>query len=698
MPEIGEEITEPNVLFKGGLPDFKSLTHEKCTSAMGNYILQFEHCVTQIENNLAEAEENRTDILDMVVEPLETVGAPFEMTWSLVKTLYLAGSNLIPGDSFHSLHERARHARSLKYNSYYIYNALKKCDSTRLTEEDQRVVSKFLTEGKLNGLDLQGDNKIIFAELSKKLAGEKHKFRTRVEVAKKEFKHTITDTNITRDFPEDLLNAMVRGRDSISTFTGPWDVTLSVYDRFMEYCPDRDLRWNTWLASRQVASAFSYNAELQNSNTLEYIRSLRRDLSKVLGYETFAHMSMETKMVDSVEKVEQFLTFLLNKAKPAQERELTELQRFAEERGFDNKIQLWDIPYWQRKQRKSVYNWDDIALKDYFPLDRVLTGLMDLCSEVFSLKFELVHDVSTWHPSVTYYRVFEADSPKPVAGLYIDPYHREGKPIGASEDGGVHVVCLRPSGRAFASCCPLVAVVANFTPPLSDYPSLLSFSDVDNLFRKFGTALQQVLCTVNYSEVSGLSNIEWDAVQVVGNVMSLWLNNPEIVKRISGHFKTGEPLSADALRVQEVRRHMAGYNLTSEIYLSTLDLRLHMKKDFWLSIIREEWGNHFPSFPLDRGDSHPCSFTQSISGHLSAAYYTRLWARMLAADVYTAFAQPQPNIKSIGTRFRDTFLAFGGSCHPSEVFRRFQGRDPEPDALLKTLGINNEASSSSEIS
>ncbi|XP_014287509.1 uncharacterized protein [Halyomorpha halys] len=674
LPESNPENLNQNPLFKSGLPDFDNLTLDNCSMTFGKYILDFEHCVRETENKVVENKEGGIDIFEDVIDRFEESGAQLEATWGLLKTLVMVDRKIIPTEKYMPLHERARSARSLKYRSRYIYNLLKGCDLNKLTEEEQRVISKFRLEGKLNGLELGVEGAELFQQIMIKLAKETNDFGEKYKISLPKYSHTITDGMVTRDFPEDLLKSMSINRSG-NELEGPWNVNLKCAEKFLRFCPERRLRWNTWLAQRQVSSVES-DPQLNNSTTLEAIRRLRRDMANILGYITYAHMSMETKMAGSVANVQQTLNLLLNKAKELQSSEIESLQEFAEDRGFRGRLELWDVPFWERRQKQELFNWDERNLREYFPYEKVINGLFDICSEMFSLRFE-VSKAKTWHKDVKLINIYEQESTRPIAGVYIDPFAREDK----TPTGG-QVVCIRPSARALGPTMPLAAIIFSFKPPSSKEPCLLDFEGVENVFKKFGHALQQLLSTVNYMEVSGLSFIEWDAVEVVSNVMSLWLNDPEILEKISGHYKTKEPLPITSL--DDVRRHLSGYYLSEELYKANLDLELHSSNEFWNKVVKRLWPEHF-IFDLDPNDLHPCSMIQSFAGVFGAAYFSHVWARMLAQDVYTSF-QSETDKKNVGLRFRDTFLSFGGACHPNEVFRRFQGRDPSPEALLASIG------------
>lgn len=675
------------MLSENGLPEFNDLSIEKCIAAISKQSLEYENGVKQIEERTAECK----NAFKEVFQPLEKVDGPLELTWGMAKALYLGNSSLMPTKSYIKIHERAQKARASKFNSKPIFQAAvnEKNRMKNLTNEEQRLLDKYILEGRLNGLDVDGLKKERLNSVLVELQKEKHMFREKVNTATKLFSHVIENPEFVREFPESLLKAMsVQNKAS----KGPWKVTLQphIYEPFMQHCPVREIRWNTWQAHTQRCSGYG-NKDLETSTHLEKIRSLRREQASILGYESFIEMSMETKMAGSLENIYTHLDSLLEHARPMQDIELDLLQDYAKDRGFDNKLELWDIPYWQRKQKWSLYNFDEDKIREYFPLPKVVNSLFNLCSTLFKIQIVEQPNVHTWHKDVKFYDVFDETSNAPIAGFYLDPYAREDEKIRVYDDAGWHVSIRNKSTSTGTT--PLSALIFNFQAPEGPKPSLLSFHEVGILFTRFGHSLRHLLTRANYSEVAGLTNVEWDAAEVCGQVMTHWLYEPHTIEAISGHYKTEEPLSNDIVKnLENVGKHMAGYKLCRELYLSRLDLELHSKKTFWRDLVREMWPKYH-ALPFDKYDSHPLSFTKIMSDEWGAAYYSNVWSRMIAADVYSAFEEARhgdKDIMSVGKRYRDTFLALGGSCKPSEVFRRFRGRDPSPQALLNHLGLVNK--------
>lgn len=706
MPEIGEDLPEKNPLLRvdDGLPEFSALTIEKCMVAVGKQAINFENGVQDIENELKNCNSSGPETVFRTLEvfdKLEELAAPLELTWGLAKTLYLGNQSLMPTKSYLSIHERAMRARTSRFNSKEIYNTIKNANlqpNVDLSEEQKRIMQKYLLEGRLNGLELDSDKKEHLKEVRNNIAQEQTKFKNKLEIASKQFTHTITNPEIMKEFPHHIKKDM--STDSLHAEKGPWKVILKSYmvSSFLEYCSIRDLRWNVWQADTRKASSNNDKA-LDNSTHVESLRRLRRDQATILGYNSFVDMSMETKMAGSIHNVRNVLNTILESARPAQEHEIQSLEEFAAENGFNANLELYDVPYWQRKYRKHHFNYDDMVLREYFPFPKVLNGLFQLCEKLYGIKIIERSNMNTWHKDVRYFDIHDSAAELPLAGFYLDPYTREEEKIFQKSSGWM--LSMRNKSK-IVDTTPLASLILSLNPPEGNIPSLLSLKEVSILFNKFGHALQHLLSQATYSDVSGLSNIEWDAVGICGHVMSNWLTDKDVLKSISYNHTTEQQLTDDMIHsIIQVNQHMKGFELCREIYLANLDLELHSSKDFWYDVVKRIWPDHIV-FPLDKRDAHPCSFSQIFIEQWAAAYYSHIWSKFVAADIFSAFYEDplEETISTVGKRFRETFLELGGSNHTSELFRRFRGRDPTPKALIKYLGFEkykNQSSKDNEV-
>ncbi|OXU26067.1 hypothetical protein TSAR_002648 [Trichomalopsis sarcophagae] len=693
LPEIGEDLPEKNPLLKEEtmLPEFNRLSIERCIAAIGKQTIEFEQGIKALEKDIEESKN--LDIFKDVFEPIEKLEIPLQTTWGISKVLYFGNQSLMPTKSYLSIHKRAWTAISQKYDSQPLNEACKKVneDTQKLTDEQKRILQKYLLEGRLNGLNLDETERHHFRVLIRQISMKSEEFRQKLEVVTNLFKHKITDPQKMKGFPEEFLKTVAV--DPAQYEVGPWIITLKphIVQTFMEYCPDGLERFNIWLSNVLKCSNHG-EQEVETASLVNGITSDRCEIARYLGFKHFAEMSMSTKMAGSLDNVYKFLDTLRNAAFPHQIREIDELTDFARERGFEGLLKQWDVPYWARKQKRTLYNYDEEILKEYFPLPKVLEGLFKLIKNLFNVEIIEREKVDVWHKDVRFFDVYdlEVSDSEPVGSFYFDPYARGDQKLLANRHFGWVLIMRNKS--VINGTKPLTSLIYNFQPPLKDgTPSLLTFRGVQSLFENFGHVLQQVLTRVNSAEIAGLSNIEWDAASTSKHLMAHWVYEPEVLKSISSHCETGETLDDETIEnLRRSRTHMSGFNLCKELYLCKFDLDLHSIRKPWEAIMKKNWKEHFV-FPEDKKDSHVCSWDAIFVDNLGAAYYSDLWSKMLAADVYSAFQESHGDAdhqRKIGGRFKDTFLSLGGSVPANEVFRRFRGRDPSLKALIKHLKIN----------
>ncbi|XP_043285115.1 probable cytosolic oligopeptidase A isoform X2 [Venturia canescens] len=619
-----------------------------------------------------------------------------DSTWGIAKALYFGNQSLMPTSYYQSIHNRILKARGTVHISVPIYRACKAAlenKDTKLTQSQSRALTKITLEGRLNGLELAPKMKDHFDFSHRKIIVRQDEVNKKILCATKLFKHQITNPTVVKDFPEDYLKIIAV--DPANPQKGPWKITLEphIMTPFMELCPSSDLRWNVW----QALVTRGYQGDennLRTSTAIETIRDHRMKYSKLLGYKSYAHLSMETKMAGSLDNVYNVLDTLLDAAYPSQMVELNELEKFAQERGFDNTLRDWDIDYWARKHRRSVLNVKDEILRDYFPLPIVLRGLFDLVERLFDVKMVETRKTDVWHPDVRFFDVIDLNgsSDEPIASFYLDPYAKRDNGLRMQRDAGWMVAIRNRSVPT--STKPLAALIFNFQRPTNDKPSLLSFRDVAVLFHKFGYALQHLLTKAELSTVAGMSNVEWDATGISGHFLENWLYEPSMIRQVSSHYDTAAPLPEDFVQsLTNIRSHMAGFKLSQELYYSKFDMKLHELDEFWVPMMERLWKEHFV-IPLDKTNNHLTSWVEIFVGQWGAAYYSDVWARMAAADAYSTFQELPAGDKKLeketATRYRETFLSLGGSVPALEVFRKFRGRDPNPKALLKNLCLRTD--------
>lgn len=661
--------------------------------AIGSQAGAVEKLVKRVEGEINDLKENEKLDVSRVFKEFDEVTGPLDTTWGIAKALYLGNSTLIPTKSYMNIHERARNARASRFCNKTLFEALQEQEVD--DPEEKRLLQKYLLEGKLNGLSLNNDTRNGLKEILMQMGKERAIFKNKVNVSMHSFAHVVNDYQLIRDFPTNLLDATAVDSNA-PVNQGPWKFTLQpqIVEGFLKYCPDRTQRWNIWQANTRKASNY-VEQSLENSTHLEKIRGLRCRQAKILGYPNFATMSMQTKMIKEVPQLKEVFSKLLQFAGPAQSVEIEQLQQFAIKSGFEHRLELYDVTYWQRKYLLSEHKIDEEALRVYFPLPRVFSGLFALSEKLFNIKIVERKDAQVWQPAVKYFDVYDCDSANsnhPVGGFYIDCYSKENK-FGKNNGWMVSV----RNRNLSAHLSPLCALIFNFNAPVDDKPYLLNIEDLKMVFKTFGSAMQHLLTKASFTDLAGLSGVEWDASQVAGYVMCNFLDNPTILKTISGHAESDEPMCDEmANNVRLLKTHLAGYNLCQELYLSDLDIELHQSELFWGEIVRKLWPI-YRCMPFDKKDAHPCSWTEIFSGDWGAAYFSHLYSKMIAADISDAFLENSQDITVVGKRFKNTFLSSGSTLPTAEVFRHFRGRDPSVEALLRSLDIFQQSQTSGEL-
>ncbi|KAK2720582.1 hypothetical protein QYM36_004458 [Artemia franciscana] len=625
--------------------------------------------------------------LPEIFDSLEKDGAQLETAWNVSRTTRIVNASQMDSEVFQKIQSKVRKAKGSKFQSRPLHATCKNLLNEDLAAPEKALLKKYVREGKMNGLELSEKGLSAVKQNMAKLEEAKSAYRNRVKVSTEKFQHLIGDKEMMKDFPSDLLRAMAMDKNKPSQ--GPWCVTLEghILPRFLEYCPDKEQRWNAWLANRSRASSGSVQ---QGNNNAEVgnIRARRLDQAKHLGFQNYVEMSLDSKMAESIDSILSRFKMINEKAKPAMDKEIEELQNFAAEKGHSEQLQLWDIPYWRRLKKRAQYSCDEGEVREYFPLPKVIQGVLSLTEEMFGITIHEDKNASSWHSDVKLYKVRDENG-EDLGHFYLDPYLRPGaKLLSRSQKGWV--IPERPFS-ALNRMKPSATLVFNFPPPLHGLPSLLTFEEVQAIFKNVGFVMQLLLTKSPYHEINPINNAPWEAVEAPGEFFQLLSMDATIIERISSHFESGYSIPADIVnKLVNSQRHMSAFDLCNEMYLAHFDLECYSSKKYWLDITKKLWAEYM-SFPLDGEDSHPCSFVDIFSENWAASYYCHLWARMIGADIFAAFQEAGLNnsaqFKDVGQRLRNTFLANSGMQDSNELFRQFRGRDFNPDALLTVCGL-----------
>jgi len=695
LPEYPGHTSETNPIlksYKEGLPEFSGLTESHCYYGLGQRLMEFESAVCRMEASIEEGEKN----WEVLLTQIEVARLELENMWAMISLLKITTDKL-DMDRFTGLERRAERAILTRYDSRTIHEFVTGDKVATVDGEDKRVLERFVTEYRHQGYELS-DKKYqeLNANWMKRLVEAQRDHRFKVTTSTQRFRHVIRDPAVVREFPVDLLRAM--SVDSTQPAKGPWSVTLHpyVYRKFLEYCPDRRLRWNAFNAYIVRGSASS-DVYLNVAGHVKDIRQHRLDQALVLGYYNYAEMSMVTKMAASVENVQSMIAGMLAVAKESQEQELASLQEYAESRGFEDKIKEFDVPFFKRKQIRTLFGVEDEAIRDYFPLPTVLKGIFDLFEDQFGVQFEVVEanggDLGTvWNSEVTLYRV--KDGGEEVGFCYLDPYIRDDKAYQGGDKGWC--VPIRPNS-VIGGSKPVGAVVMALGPPGYGKPSLLSHQEVVEVVKQFGKVAQHMLSSKKWSETSGKNGLEWDCLSVVQDFLVHWLSVPQVLQTFSQHWSTGEQLSmAQVNGLISARNHLAGFDLCNELYKAAFDIAFYTEdyENEQYTDLASRLAPQYLVLDREKEEAFPMYFDEMLTGHWAAGYYSHTWARMLAADLFSAYLEAglenTEAVAKVSARFKSTFLTSGSALPSAQLFREFRGRDPTPEALLISLGLKEQ--------
>ncbi|XP_030839819.1 probable cytosolic oligopeptidase A isoform X2 [Strongylocentrotus purpuratus] len=684
--------TENSLLMQDGLPRFRAFHASHVAPGMQKLVHDFERGIGDIEHTYKGY--TASDLSwPKVSDPLERLGSPLEFGWGMVSHLNGVKNNQELREAYQQAQPSVVMVSSKLAQSETIYNAMKEllqhADSMNFDTPQHRILESAVRQAKQGGVELTGKDKETFNQIRLQLAKLSNDFSNNVLDATKAFSLDLNDEKDVEGLPASLrqlmaVSAASPGSQQVDPDQGPWKLTLDLpcFEPFMKHSRRRDLREIVYRAYVTRASSESHN----NSGIIEDIRRLRREISALLGYKDFAALSLESKMAGQAENVWKLIHNLRDRSKEAAKRELSELQSFASSNGFTEDLNLWDLSFWAERQREHLFSFNDEDLRPYFPLPKVLEGLFNLTSFLFSVQIQHTADgeVEKWHDDVQFYKIF-SNNGEHIASFYLDPYSRP-----AEKRGGAWMDQCQGRSELLGTK-PVAYLVCNQTPPQKDKPSLMTFREVETLFHEFGHGLQHMLTQVPYASAAGINNVEWDAVELPSQFMENWLYDPETIGVVSSHYQTGERLP-DTLfqQVLKARKYMAGSAMLRQLYFSALDLELHTSDDPWLDVMSRIADEYTVIKPLQE-DRFPCSFQHIFSSGYAAGYYSYKWAEVMAADAFSAFEDVglsnREEVAKVGTRFRDTVLGMGGGTHPRDVFREFRGRDAEVGPLLRTYGL-----------
>lgn len=670
-----------------GLPPFSSVKPGCIKEAVVSAIEKCKKTIIDVSEKF-KAEPT----WDNVVAPVEESDDLLSKVWSVVS--HLNSVNNTP--DLRAVHDECLPILSEfstwagQYKPYF--EVLKKIESSDafslLSKPQQKAIINSIRDFKLSGIDLNEADQKTYAQIESKLSELTSRFSNNVLDATHGYTLHVTELEKLKGLPEGALKLAKNEAENRKLDGYVFTLEMPSYLPFLTYCENRELRHEIYVAYNTRSSEIGPNAgKWDNAPIMEEILKLRHELAKLLGFKSYAHLSLATKMADAPETVVEFLKDLAHKSHKQGLKEVEDLRQYAKSQGLDE-LQPWDMAFYSEKLRQEKYSYSEEELRPYFPENVVIKGMFECAHRLYGISLKERLGVDVWNDAVKCFDVYEDKFGSRIGSLFMDLYARPGKNGGAWMDE-----CLTRRYRADGALqLPVAYLICNFTRPVNGKYSELTHDEVVTMFHEFGHTLNQLLTKIDISDVSGINGVPWDAVELPSQFNENFAWQEEVLKFLSSHVKTHEPLPKEKLdAVLKAKNFESAMAMLRQIEFALFDFRIHLEYDPSLGgrifEILNEVKKEVAVVPNFKDSRFPNNFTHIFSGGYAAGYYSYKWAEVLAADAFSLFEEKGIFNKSVGKSFEELILACGGASDPMKNFEDFRGRKPSVDALLKQSGI-----------
>ncbi len=634
--------------------------------------------------------ENNEYTWENLIEPLEIADNELQRMWSPVSHMNSVVNTPELRDAYNAgLPKLSEYSTEMGQNKA-LFEAIKQIqnrqDKLDLDAAQKKSLDDSIKGFRLSGVDLPEQQQKRYGEISKQLSSLTSSYSDNVLDATNAWVKQIRDASELAGLPETAIEQAAQAAQQRELEGYAITLEFPSYYAVMTYADNRKLREEVYRAYSTRASDQGDDPKLDNSENMGKILALRQEKAKLLGFNNFAELSLDTKMAESPDQVLKFLDDLAEKALPFAKKEFAELKTFAkQELGLDE-LNAWDIGYASEKLKQKHYAISDEDLKPYFPVDKVLNGLFKLVETLYSVRIKQNKSVESWHDDVRFYEIYDQDNTL-KARFYLDLYARQHKRGGAWMDD----FCSRFKYQGKLQT-PVAYMTCNSAPPAGDKPALFTHDEVITLFHEFGHGLHHMMTQVDYLDVSGISGVEWDAVELPSQFMENWCWQRDVLDMIAGHYKTGAKIPDELFNKMQAARHFqSAMGMVRQLEFSIFDIRIHKDTNIntadQIQAVLDTTRKHIAVVIPPDFNRFQHGFSHIFAGGYAAGYYSYKWAEVLSADAFARFEEEGLFNQAVGKSFLKEILQVGGSRPAMDSFKAFRGREPHIDALLKHSGL-----------
>jgi len=662
--------------------------------------IQPEHVIPAIDQLLEENRETVEQLVsitsgfswDNFVQPLEDMDDRLNRAWSPVSHLHSVRDNEALRKAYSEcIGKLSDYATEMGQHEglYKGFKAVAESDEyARLVPAQKKIIDNALRDFRLSGIELNGEDRATYRRLQQELTKLQTRFEENLLDATQAWKKHVIDQDMLSGLPQSVLGYLEQSARQ-NGFDEGWLLTLDFpcYLPVMQYADDAGLRRELYTAYNTRASAEAGNdPQWDNSAVMVDILNKRQEIARLLGFASYADLSLAKKMATTPRQVLDFLTELADKSGPVAQTDLEQVNRYAREKYNIDTLDAWDIAYYSEKLKQAAFRFTDEDLRPYFSVPNVLKGLFGVVQRLYELDIRPREGVTIWHDDVMFYDIYNG-SGELQGSFYLDLYARQHKRGGAWMDE-----CVVRRKLASGIQTPVAYLTCNFTPPVGGKPALITHDEVITLFHEFGHGLHHMLTRVDYAGVSGINGVPWDAVELPSQFMENWCWEREALDLFARHHESGKKIPADLFeKMWAAKNFQSGMQMVRQLEFSLFDFRLHMQAHIdsaddiqqlldevreQVAVIRPPVFNRFQN-----------SFSHIFAGGYAAGYYSYKWAEVLSADAFSRFEEQGIFNSETGKAFLHSILEQGGSREPLELFIEFRGREPSVEPLLRHSGI-----------